>query len=64
MNQLIDIGMLYGIKTLTIASYRTACHYGWAPAPTNDVQRAIWQKVHEMPAAPLKILPEKTKVKE
>ena len=37
------------------ATYRAACKQGWAPAPTNDLQRAIWDKVHEIPDSPLKI---------
>ena len=46
------------------ATYKRACEEGWAPAPTNDVQRAIWEKVHELPAAPIKIKPETRKVAE
>lgn len=46
------------------ASYRKACQEGWAPAPTNDIQKAIWDKVHAMPTAPLKIKPETKKVAE
>ena len=26
-------------------SYRQACREGWAPSPTNDVQRAIWEEM-------------------
>ena len=52
----------YGITPLTIASYRTACRNGWAPAPTNDVQKAIWDEIHEMPTEPIKIKPETKKV--
>ena len=37
------------------ATYRHACEQGWAPAPTNDYQKAIWDKVHEMPTEPIKI---------
>lgn len=44
--------------------YIRACREGWAPAPTNEYQRAIWDKVHAMPTAPIKILPETKKVKE
>ena len=43
------------------AVYRKACEEGWAPAPTNDVQKAIWDKVHEMPTEPIKIKPETKK---
>jgi len=54
-NKMIDSAAAYGIRTLSIASYRDACRQGWAPAPTNDVQRAIWDEVHAMPTNPMKI---------
>ena len=42
-------------------TYRQACIEGWAPAPTNDVQKAIWEKVHSEkergPSHGLKISP-------
>ena len=42
-------------------TYKTAVVEGWAPAPTNDVQRAICEKVKaeqsESPSNPLKIRP-------
>ena len=44
------------------SNYRKACQEGWAPAPTNDIQKAIWDKVHAMPTAPLTIKPETKKV--
>jgi hypothetical protein len=34
-----------GITQTMISSYLKACEQGWAPAPTNDYQRAIWEKV-------------------
>ena len=50
-----------GVKPYIQASYRTACRQGWAPAPTNDVQRGIWERVkadkERGPARPLHILP-------
>ncbi len=36
-------------------TYDRACREGWAPAPTNDVQKAIWEKVHAIPKQPMKI---------
>lgn len=36
-------------------TYRRACEEGWAPAPTNDVQKAVWDKVHQMPKKPIGI---------
>ena len=38
-----------------IVTYRIACQEGWAPAPTNDVQRTIWNQVHAIPDKPIKI---------
>lgn len=44
-----------GIVPYVEATYRKACREGWAPAPTNDVQKAIWDKVHALPQKPMKI---------
>ncbi len=33
-----------GIKPVKKATYRRACQDGWAPAPTNDIQKAIWNQ--------------------
>lgn len=43
------------VKPYRIAKYSEAVQEGWAPAPTNDYQQAIWDKVHAMPATPMKI---------
>ena len=51
-----------GVLPAQRATYLKACEEGWAPAPTNDVQKAIWDKVHAMPTEPLKIKPEEKKV--
>jgi len=34
-----------GMSSVRITSYRKAVQEGWAPAPTNDCQRAIWQEL-------------------
>ena len=44
-----------GLEPQSFKTYLRACHEGTAPAPTNDVQKAIWDKVHEIPSKPLKI---------
>lgn len=44
-----------GVTPYVEATYRSACHAGWAPQPTNDVQRAIWNEVHEIPSEPIRI---------
>ena len=34
-----------GVTPLRKTIYRKACQEGWAPAPTNEYQKAIWDKV-------------------
>ena len=53
-----------GMTPARISSYRKACEEGWAPAPTNEYQKAIWDKVHVMPTEPIKIKPETKKVQQ
>lgn len=45
----------YGVMPWKQATYKKACREGWAPAPTNEYQKAIWDKVHAVPATPMKI---------
>ncbi len=44
-----------GIGAIRTTSYKNACEEGWAPTPTNDYQKAIWKKVHELPSNPIQI---------
>ena len=48
-----------GITPSQKASYKTACEEGWAPAPTNDVQKAIWERTKaekdKKPSNPIKV---------
>jgi len=44
-----------GVAPRVDVTYRKACQEGWAPAPTNDVQKAIWEKVHAIPDKPITI---------
>ena len=44
-----------GVTPVTRATYLKACQEGWAPAPTNDIQRAIWNEVRKLPTKPIKI---------
>ena len=62
-NMMIGVAQRYGIEPVQVATYRQACQEGWAPAPTNDVQKAIWNDVHTIPAKPLKIKYDPTKAK-
>lgn len=58
-NKMIDAGAAYGIKTISIASYRTACEQGWAPSPKTEDQKAIWEQIkaerNEAPSNPIKV---------
>ena len=36
----------FGVKKEARVPYLVACQEGWAPQPTNDVQKAIWDKLH------------------
>lgn len=44
-----------GVTPEFITTYRRACKLGWAPMPTNAVEKAIWDEMHELPSAPIKI---------
>ena len=54
-NAFVDNATVYDIGTISIASYRTACKQGWAPSPTNEIQKAIWNQIHQIPDKPLTI---------
>ena len=49
-----NLGAL-GITQDRKVTYRRACQEGWAPAPTNEFQKAIWEKEHAVPKNPMKI---------
>ena len=44
-----------GIPPIRSDTYKLACQEGWAPEPTNDVQRTIWKQVHSIPDKPITI---------
>ena len=44
-----------GVIPAQRTTYLKACQEGWAPAPTNDVQRTIWEQTHQLPTKPIKI---------
>lgn len=52
---------LWGINASRTVTYKKACQEGWAPAPTNEWQTAIWEQTKaeqsEKPTNPIKILP-------
>lgn len=52
---------LYGLTPWRQATYKVACEEGWAPAPTNDYQKAIWEQSkaekERGPSNPIQIKP-------
>lgn len=48
---------MVGCNTRTTVPYRTAVMEGWAPAPTNEYQKAIWDRINAKPTNPIKIKP-------
>ena len=53
----------FGVTPAIYGDYEIACQEGWAPQPTNEYQKAIWEKVHAPPTKPLKITYDKDKQK-
>lgn len=51
----IDYLAKMGVTPVQYTTYQRAVQNGWAPAPTNDIQRAIWNRVHAAPNNPMKI---------
>ena len=44
-----------GVTAERRMTYRQACAAGIAPAPTNDIQKAIWDEYHQLPTKPITI---------
>lgn len=51
----------FGVEPVRRTTYRKAVTEGWAPAPTNEVQKIIWEEVHAKPTNPMKIIFDPTK---
>lgn len=48
----------FGVTPASTCSYRKACTEGWAAAPVDKYQKAVWDEVHKMPTTPIVIKPE------
>lgn len=46
----------YGVLPYTYVTYRKSVQEGWGAQPTNDYQKAIWDKVHKLPTNPLPLV--------
>lgn len=62
-NSMIDTGILLGVSRIGSATYRQACQEGWAPAPTNEFQKVIWNEVNAKPTKPITIKYDKNRGK-
>jgi len=45
LNKIMDQARKMGLQTVEMTTYRKAVEEGWAPAPANDFQRAIWNEL-------------------
>ena len=67
LNRVLRAMPKYGLERWEQYTYREACEQGWAPAPTNEYQKAIWEKVkaekERGPTNPITIKPPKASVK-
>ncbi len=55
MNKMVASLAGIGVTPASFATYRRACREGWAPEPTNAVQKAIWDEIRAIPDQPMKI---------
>lgn len=53
--RMADYLLTLGMRPINRTTYINACQEGWAPQPTNEFQKAIWDKVHAIPSKPIKI---------
>lgn len=44
-----------GLSMSEDTTYEQACMEGWAPPPTNEIQKAIWDEIRSLPQKPIKI---------
>lgn len=56
IQQIFKLLEVRGVTRQAYVTYRAACRQGWAPAPTNEYQKAVWDKVHELPTNPLPLV--------
>lgn len=64
-NQIIYWAAKRKMARVRRTTYRQACREGWAPAPTNDVQKAVWEQIkadkERGPTNPITIAPPNVK---
>lgn len=62
-NNIMEGAKARGITPIRRSTYKQACKEGWAHMPTNEFQRAIWDRIHSEkergPSNPISIVPKK-----
>ena len=53
VGKIMDYMIEAGYKPCHVGTYADACAEGWAPPPTNAAQKAVWDKVHQLPSQPI-----------
>ena len=47
----------YDVRPARTVTYAAAVQEGWAPQPTNEYQKAAWDRIRSIPSKPIKIEP-------
>jgi hypothetical protein len=47
LNRILNLSKTIGMKPSRPNTYRKAVEEGWAPAPTNECQKAIWNELRK-----------------
>ena len=55
ISSIMHTSRMLDLPILRPTTYAAACRMGWAPPPTNDIQRAIWNETRQIPTNPIKI---------
>jgi len=55
ISSIMHTARMLDLPILRPTTYAAACRMGWAPPPTNDIQRVIWNETRQIPTNPIKI---------
>ena len=45
--KIVNAGTMLGLDRPVVATYKEACEQGWAPAPTNELQKALFESARK-----------------
>lgn len=55
INRAMTAMKVVGVTPEEVTTYKKACEEGWAPEPTTDYQKVIWDQVHQVPTNGIEI---------